>query len=743
MFSRITNIRNFGVFGNFSGGALPEFSAFNLIYGWNYSGKTTLSRVFRCLEQGKLHPDYPTAQFAISHSDGIARDQEFGATTTVRVFNEDFRKEHLLWDDADGFNPILLLGAENIEKRNTLVAKQKELATWLDNARIADEEASKLTEVINRAESECATQIVKELGVGRFDRRHIRQITDAWKGTIPDELGVDVFRSERAKVAAEPKEVVQDLVVDTTFVENEWRNAVELLGEQIGSTATIPRLAEYPDIGSWVEVGLHLHKDVSRCEFCEGAISSGRMASLNAHFSKAFADLKTRIGEASEALVDRVVTSDGNAYAKAKFYSDLHSELADALAAFSVARVEFNSALEDLVQRLERKESNPFDIVEPPSNMPETNSLAKSVERVQRIIDENNARSRDFKAERDAAIRRLKDHYAAAAMRRINLYQTRAEADNFETAAQTATFRAEELKTEIIELQAQLSEATKGAEAINDALGRFFGKRDIQVRVTEGDKYQLMRGTSPARNLSEGERTAIAFCYFVTKLVENGNELAQTIVYIDDPISSLDSHHLLHINAFIKNSFLKFDATANPKWACLAKQLFVSTHNYEFFHLTWEWMRKPRGMATAFMIERADANGSASSRMIECPKSILQFRSEYLFLFNQLAAYAATPSSDPLVIFNLGNMARRFVEGYLAFKFFEFNAVDEKLPLVIIDPVQCERARKFMHFYSHSLSRGGGMKLPDMAEAQASLKSILDGIKAHDPVHYGALETAT
>ena len=45
MITKINRIRKFGVFQNMDWGALPEFKKKNLIYGWNYSGKTTLSRL--------------------------------------------------------------------------------------------------------------------------------------------------------------------------------------------------------------------------------------------------------------------------------------------------------------------------------------------------------------------------------------------------------------------------------------------------------------------------------------------------------------------------------------------------------------------------------------------------------------------------------------------------------------------------------------------------------------------------
>ena len=44
--TRIGRLRNYGVFRDFTWPSdLPEFAQFNLIYGWNWSGKTTLSKM--------------------------------------------------------------------------------------------------------------------------------------------------------------------------------------------------------------------------------------------------------------------------------------------------------------------------------------------------------------------------------------------------------------------------------------------------------------------------------------------------------------------------------------------------------------------------------------------------------------------------------------------------------------------------------------------------------------------------
>ncbi len=50
MITRINKLKRFGIYKNYSWGGINEFKQKNLIYGWNYSGKTTLSKVFQVLE---------------------------------------------------------------------------------------------------------------------------------------------------------------------------------------------------------------------------------------------------------------------------------------------------------------------------------------------------------------------------------------------------------------------------------------------------------------------------------------------------------------------------------------------------------------------------------------------------------------------------------------------------------------------------------------------------------------------
>lgn len=117
------DIQKFGLFSNYNWnsevGSDPEkdvFKKVNIIYGRNYSGKTTLSRIFRCVETKKLHKDYCDAEFTLStNDDTIINESNLTYLKNIRVYNTDFIKENLSWlHNEDGeILPFTLLGGDN------------------------------------------------------------------------------------------------------------------------------------------------------------------------------------------------------------------------------------------------------------------------------------------------------------------------------------------------------------------------------------------------------------------------------------------------------------------------------------------------------------------------------------------------------------------------------------------------------------------------------------------------------
>lgn len=77
MFSQV-DIDSFGSFAGLSwrkslkdaGNNVLNFKRLNILYGRNYSGKTTLSRIFRALETGRIPHNYVDPNFTIRGDKG-------------------------------------------------------------------------------------------------------------------------------------------------------------------------------------------------------------------------------------------------------------------------------------------------------------------------------------------------------------------------------------------------------------------------------------------------------------------------------------------------------------------------------------------------------------------------------------------------------------------------------------------------------------------------------------------------
>ena len=96
----------------------------------------------------------------------------------------------------------------------------------------------------------------------------------------------------------------------------------------------------------------------------------------------------------------------------------------------------------------------------------------------------------------------------------------------------------------------------EGARRVNEILQNYFGHRFIELRAVKSEKeegiyFDVFRQDKKAYNLSEGERNLVAFAYFVARLDDIDTVSEKPIIWIDDPISSLDANHVFFIFSLI------------------------------------------------------------------------------------------------------------------------------------------------------------------------------------------------
>ena len=99
-------------------------------------------------------------------------------------------------------------------------------------------------------------------------------------------------------------------------------------------------------------------------------------------------------------------------------------------------------------------------------------------------------------------------------------------------------------------------------------------KRTRSRARIQGESDLKSSGTAKkAYHLSEGECSLLAFCYFLAKLDDIDTKDTKPIIWIDDPVSSLDGNHI-----FFLFSLLNAEIVSSGRF----EQLFVSTHSLEF-----------------------------------------------------------------------------------------------------------------------------------------------------------------
>lgn len=724
MIHRINRLRQFGIFADYNGSGIQQFGKFNLIYGWNGTGKSTLSHVFSCLENRSLIPRFSSGQFNITLEDGssITEANLAASQLNIHVFNQNFIRDNIDWDKS--VKSILLIAKEKIEDLQALEKMKLELG----GKRTAH--SIKLNEIKNKtdAQEKFLTAAAKKMKIGlqaidtsdsyylNYDRRKLSKFIDGNEEAVANK---DSVLSEEKVIeltnAAKPDHLPSVNFVATVIPEEYFQKAAGRIRDLIATTAVnqaIERLTDNPDIRDWVQTGLELHEHhhSETCEFCGQSLTKARAEALAAHFSKEFTAFQTRLNDAATWMQSQgapanefpVVTS---------FYKEFAADATKLESAYKAAADRINQQIEGWREAIKAKITDPArtdiqitDVVE--GDVTAFNAVLSSVVA---LVQKHNNKTDNFTAETSKAKKALELHFAAAEIQEFDYAGNEKQCKELQATADTDKKAVDELQLKVNALEALLSNETVGAKEFNDVLHRFIGRSELCLSFNQAKKgYEIIRNGVGEHdgNLSEGEKTAIAFVYFITKLKENGNNIKDTIVVVDDPVSSFDSNHLFHAYSFLKTQCID------------AKQLFVLTHNFTYFKLVRDWFattnrnraRKSPSKAPVAFFYRLDAppGSPRHSLLVDADESLKSYGSEYHYIFKKLYDYKIKTTLDRDEAFLTANLARKLLESFFTFKFpkgrSDVSALMEAglSGCVVTTPELKEKIYRFINKYSHS-----------------------------------------
>lgn len=183
-------------------------------------------------------------------------------------------------------------------------------------------------------------------------------------------------------------------------------------------------------------------------------------------------------------------------------------------------------------------------------------------------------------------------------------------------------------------------------------------------------------------SLSEGEKTALAFAYFVSKLrVEKleSNDLGfqNCIIVIDDPISSLDDNRLFQ-TANLIDSLLFYSSNDIANYP---EQLFVLSHNIAFVKYlsnTFRGNDKLNGRDKDLLNDYFLNHNNPKIKNI--PTGLKNFTSTYIIKLSEIIAFRDNKLEYESAKNYLANYIRIVLETFLSFKLAIVNENNDRLP---------------------------------------------------------------
>ena len=292
------------------------------------------------------------------------------------------------------------------------------------------------------------------------------------------------------------------------------------------------------------------------------------------------------------------------------------------------------------------------------------------------------------------------------------------------------------INIEIEKIENSLKKKKDAATDINIKLKEIWGYNKIELKLNETkDAYNIeLKNNNQIifyPTLSEGEKTSITLAYFLTKLESLMNEQKEQklLIYIDDPISSLDNYIVYKVSEILidlKTKLVK-NNSEYPK-------LFISTHNWYLFYLINRHnifatvnAYKEEELSTFNILK--NKNNKTVIKLLNHEK-IPSYFGEYKIVFKDLYKFIEQDIEEVTEYydyFGISNKARKVLEDFMYFKYGKSKLQWEDKEFVKIHDALCPE--------SHS---NGIIEIP-INKLQENIKQVLEKIKSEDKSHYDAM----
>ena len=788
MITKFKSIKNLAVFQDFiwdknvrdKGNNVMLFKDMNIFYGRNYSGKTTLSRIIRALETGDISDKYENPEFEICFDDVDVKDASQSNLRShgknIRVFNEDFIRDNLRFianpDDNIVTSFAILGGNASIEDKIKELKKElgeneegKESGLHLE-LKNAESTATTARQAHDNADRELDNQLQykatdrtngirykPEFGDQNYTRPKLKSGIDDVLNPSFKPLNDDEKSKKHELLKESTNQNISPIPKPNIDLGDINTKAKELITKSISSSDKIEQLLKESILNRWVKDGRQLHKGkLEKCSFCGNDISEERWKELDSHFDEESEELEKKI----DLLIGNVDTLIANLDShvqidKTLFYSKFHADLDQLIEERDSILSGIKENLNRIKKDLQARKDDVLNLKSYNEIVDNSENLESCWTRFENYRIEANEYTKSLSGEQNEARRLLRLREVSDFVKIIGysdqkekIQLLKKDADSKEEEKNAINQKIKEKSDLIAEKKRLMNDEEKGALKVNEYLNDFFGHNflTLQALKEKGEledkkiRFQITRDGKEAYHLSVGECSLIAFCYFMAKLEDIETKGSKPIIWIDDPISSLDGNHIFFTYSLIRHEIVE---------AQNSEQLFISTHNLDFLkylkHLPNLKKDETKKSETSYFLVSRDNENSQIKPM---PEYLKDYVTEFNFLFHQIHQCAKADTNNEnqhSLFYSFGNNVRKFLEAFLFYKYPNAKYQDEKLKkffgneqksLTMIERISNE----FSHLRG-SLERG--MNPIDIPEMKKIASFILDKIKEKDNEQYEAL----
>lgn len=675
----------------------------NIFYGRNYSGKSTYSKIFQSIELKKLPEKYNDISFEIKLANNtVIKSNDIDSKTLpidCRVFNQQFVNDNIELHNNNKINSFAIsIGADTNDtlKRIKKIRIQdldplnKKLSNILDSLKNKQNELENKEKNFNLTLQKIASNIRYKKNpsiiIGKkYDRLDLKKEFENCLPsdfpTIPPENSTQYLelaqKVEQAKAKILEKNIhqPQKIYIPNSIINFDFNlfeiQIKELLYKVIKVSNILDEYQNNPDKINWIKQGIAIHGfSPEKCVFCGNSIDNTLIDNLTSAFSDELKSLETELENKKtelESMIEKLTyISQIN---KDEYFKDVEIDIINLNKDIKNTANNNANVLKNILYKIEEKQRDIFSKIEIEELTWETFTEIQSA--IDNLYDNTILEITRHADRQKESIDFLRRYYIAKelSVREFNdisniIQELQTSIENEIEDKNTLELKIGEIQQTISKLEYSLKSETEAINHINTILHNSLSHSEIFLIPVKDDEkkiyFEVHRNNEHAYNLSEGEKSLIAFAYYIAKLESLSTvEKEKTILFIDDPISSLDENNIFYVynliyNLFEKNEFLQY---------------FLSTHNMDFLKYTNRFSTKK----DYYLIEKIKLaeNNPSKSYITSLPKHLSNKVTEFVFLFEQIYKVATEEENENNfhIFYNFPNNARKFIETLLYFKY--------------------------------------------------------------------------